>query len=56
MWIGSKCGSSFKNQNTDIEGYDEALVRRRIETVTVYEEKLVVEFKAGVSPEIVKND
>ena len=42
----------LKDQDTDIEGYDEALVRKMIEMVTVYEEKYVVEFKAGISLDI----
>lgn len=39
----------LKGQDADIENYDEALVRKMIEKVTVYEEKFVVEFKAGIS-------
>ncbi|GAA0654729.1 site-specific recombinase [[Clostridium] innocuum] len=42
----------LKNQDADIESYDEALVRKMIEKVTVYEEKFVVEFKAGISLEV----
>jgi site-specific DNA recombinase len=39
----------LKEQDADIEGYDEALVRKMIEKVMVYEDKFVVEFKAGIS-------
>ncbi|MDD3362621.1 MAG: hypothetical protein PHW34_13200 [Hespellia sp.] len=42
----------LKDQAADIEGYDEALVRKMIEKVTVYEEKFVVEFKAGISLDV----
>ncbi|WP_330641312.1 recombinase family protein [Faecalicatena sp.] len=42
----------LKDQNADIEGYDEALVRKMIEKVMVYEEKFVVEFKSGISLEV----
>ncbi|WP_242954966.1 integrase [Clostridium magnum] len=31
-----------------IEEYDESLVRRMVEKVTVYEDKFMVEFKSGV--------
>lgn len=35
-------------QPEELKEYDEQLVRRLIEKVTVYEEKLTVEFKSGV--------
>ena len=35
-----------------IEEYDESLVRRMIEKVTVYEEKFIVEFKSGTSMDV----
>ncbi|MGE5661065.1 MAG: site-specific recombinase, partial [Ignavibacteriales bacterium] len=35
-------------QTEQIEEYDESLVRRMVEKVTVYEEKFMVEFKSGV--------
>lgn len=44
----------LKEQDADIEGYDEALVRKMIEKVTVYEDKFVVEFKAGISLDIAR--
>lgn len=34
-------------QMDQIEEYDESLVRRMVEKVTVYEEKFMVEFKSG---------
>jgi site-specific DNA recombinase len=42
----------LKEQDSDIEDYDEALVRKMIEKITVYEEKFVIEFKAGISLDI----
>ena len=36
-------------QTEQIEEYDEFLVRRMVEKVTVYEEKFMVEFKSGTS-------
>ena len=36
-------------QPTTITEYDEQLVRRLIEKVTVYEDKFTVEFKSGVT-------
>jgi predicted nucleic acid-binding Zn-ribbon protein len=35
-----------------IEEYDESLVRRMVEKVTVYEEKYMVEFKSGTSVDV----
>jgi site-specific DNA recombinase len=42
----------LKKQSTALAIYDEQLVRRLIEKVTVYEDKFVVEFKSGISVEI----
>jgi site-specific DNA recombinase len=42
----------LKKQSTALTEYDEQLVRRLIEKVTVYEDKFVVEFKSGISVEI----
>ena len=39
-------------QTQDITEYDEQLVRRLIEKITVYEEKVTVEFKSGTSLDI----
>lgn len=36
----------------DITEYDEQLVRRLIEKITVYDEKVIVEFKSGTSVDI----
>lgn len=42
----------LKDQPTKITEYDEALVRRLIEKVTVYEDKFTVEFKCGVTVDV----
>jgi len=42
-------GDFLKGQPTAITEYDESLVRRLIEKVTVYEDKFTVEFKSGVT-------
>ncbi len=42
----------LKNQPADITGYDEQLIRRLIEKVTVYERKFTVEFKSGVTVDV----
>lgn len=42
----------LENQPTDITEYDEQLVKRLIEKVTVYEGKFTVEFKSGVTVDI----
>ena len=39
----------LKEQPTTIPEYDEALVRRLIEKVTIHEGKFTVEFKSGVT-------
>lgn len=39
-------------QTTAVTEYSEALVRRLIEKIVVYDEKLVVEFKSGLSVEV----
>ena len=41
-------------QPAEIIEYDEQLVRRLIERILVYEERYVVEFKSGMSVDIVK--
>ena len=39
-------------QTQDITEYDEQLVRRLIEKITVYDEKVIVEFKSGTNVDI----
>jgi hypothetical protein len=41
-------------QPTAIIEYDEQLVRRLIEKVTVYEDKFIIEFKSGVTMDVNK--
>lgn len=42
----------LREQPVEVTEYDEQLVRRLIEKITVYDEKFVVEFKSGVQIEI----
>ncbi len=42
----------LQKQSTALTAYDEPLVRRLIEKVTVYEDKFTVEFKSGVMVDI----
>ncbi len=42
----------LKEQPTAITKYDEPLVRRLIEKVTVYEDKFTVEFKSGMKVDV----
>jgi site-specific DNA recombinase len=42
----------LKKQSTVLTEYDEQLVRRLIEKVTVYEDKFTVEFKSGVTVDV----
>jgi site-specific DNA recombinase len=45
--------STFLNkQSTALTEYDEQLIRRLIEKVTVYEDKFTVEFKSGVTVDV----
>lgn len=39
-------------QMEQIEEYDESLVRRMVEKITVYEKKFSVEFKSGTSVDV----
>lgn len=39
----------LQEQPTAIAEYDEQLIRRLIEKVTVYEDRFIVEFKSGVA-------
>lgn len=45
-------GVFLREQPTAIAEYDESLVRRLIEKVTVYEDKFTVEFKSGVTVDV----
>lgn len=42
----------LNEQSCELQEYDEQLVRRLIEKVTVFDDKLTVEFKSGVEIEI----
>lgn len=42
----------LKKQSTALTEYDEQLVRRLIEKVTIYEDKFTVEFKSGVTVDV----
>lgn len=44
--------TSLQEQYTAIIEYDEQLVRRRIEKVTGYEDKFIIEFKSGVMVDV----
>ena len=45
-------GTFLKKQTTALTEYDEQLVRRLIEKVTIYEDKFIVEFKSGVTVDV----
>ena len=42
----------LENQELEVDSYDEELVRKLIEKIVVYEEKLKVIFKSGLEVEI----
>lgn len=48
----SDMGAFLREQSTIITEYDEPLVRRLIEKVTIYENKFTVEFKSGVTVDV----
>ena len=44
--------SFLDEQTTEITEYSETLVRRLIEKITVYDEKLTIEFKSGLEIDV----
>ena len=44
----------LKNQPTQITEFNEQLVRRLVEKVTIYEDKFAVEFKSGVTVNVIE--
>ena len=42
----------LKEQPTTITEYDETLIRRLLEKVTIHEDKFTVEFKSGLTVDI----
>ena len=42
----------LKSHSEELEEYDESLTRLLIESITVYEDRLIVEFKSGTQVEI----
>lgn len=47
-------GAFLQEQPTTITEYDEQLVRRLVEKVTVYEDRFTVEFKSGMTVDVEK--
>lgn len=45
-------GTFLREQPTALTEYDEPLVRRLIEKVTVYEDKLTMEFRPGATVDV----
>ena len=43
----------LKEQTEQIQEYDESLVRRMIEKITVYDDRFTIKFKSGTSVDIV---
>ncbi|HZJ77409.1 MAG TPA: hypothetical protein VFD52_01215 [Clostridia bacterium] len=42
----------LKKQSTALAEYDEQLIRRLIEKVTIHEDKFIIEFKSGVTVDV----
>jgi site-specific DNA recombinase len=42
----------LNEQPCELEEYDEQLVRKLIEKITVYDDKLTIEFKSGVEVDV----
>ncbi|WP_278943412.1 site-specific recombinase [Anaerotruncus colihominis] len=53
QWIKEK-QEFLDSQPTEVTKYDELLVRRLIEKITVYGERFEVEFKSGAKVDVVK--
>lgn len=51
-FTGCKNNYFLNEQSCELEEYDEQLVRRLIEKVTVHDDNLEVEFKSGICIEI----
>ncbi len=45
-------GTFLREQPTALTEYDESLVRRLVEKVTISEDKFTVEFKSGVTVDV----
>ena len=44
--------SFLSKQGTEVQEYDDALVRRLVETITVYDDRFKVKFKSGIEIEV----
>lgn len=42
----------IKDQSTEITEFDESLVRRLVESITVFNDHFTVEFKSGITVDI----
>ena len=40
--------SFLSGQGTEVQEYDDALVRRLVETITIYDDRFKVKFKSGI--------
>ena len=45
-------GLILLKQGTEVQEYDDALVRRLVETITVYDDRFKVKFKSGIEIEV----
>ncbi|MEG0959676.1 MAG: hypothetical protein RSE60_01195 [Erysipelotrichaceae bacterium] len=52
----AKMQQFLTGQTEEIEKYDESLVRRMVEKITVYEDKFTVEFKSDMSVNVDKKE
>ena len=44
--------SFLSGQGTEVQEYDDTLVRRLVETITVYDDRFKVKFKSGIEIEV----
>ena len=44
--------SFLSGQGTEVQEYDDALVRRLVETITVHDDRFKVKFKSGIEIEV----
>ena len=48
----SKAYDFIKSQSTELTEFDESLVKRMVERIVVYDDKVCVEFKSGMTVEV----
>ena len=53
MIAGIEMESFLSGQGTEVQEYDDALVLRLVQTITVHDDRFKVKFKSGIEIEVV---